>query len=80
MKSFLKLLIVLFGMVCLVSACKYDRGIILFNTQPITRENALAEMKQRADEWRAQQGNAIKATPTTAAASQPAVTDDDYNF
>lgn len=43
------------------------------------RENALAEMKQRADEWRAQQGNAIKAAPT-AAASQPAVTDDDYNF
>ena len=44
------------------------------------RENALAEMKQRADEWRAQQGNAIKAAPTAAAASQPAVTDDDYNF
>lgn len=45
MKSFLKLLIVLFGMVCLVSACKYDRGIILFNTQPITRENALTDEK-----------------------------------
>lgn len=25
--------------------CKYDRGIILFNTQPITKENALSDAK-----------------------------------
>jgi hypothetical protein len=28
-----------------LSACVYDRGIILFNTQPITRENALSDTK-----------------------------------
>ena len=31
--------------VLFLSACKYDRGIILFNTQPITRENALSDEK-----------------------------------
>ena len=31
--------------VLFLSACKYDRGIILFNTQPITRENALSGEK-----------------------------------
>ena len=29
----------------LFCGCKYDRGIILFNTQPITRENALHDSK-----------------------------------
>ena len=28
-----------------VSACTYDRGLILFNTQPITAENALCNQK-----------------------------------
>ena len=35
-------------LVCAViffSACTYKRGIILFNTQPITRENALQNQK-----------------------------------
>ena len=29
----------------LFCGCKYDRGIILFNTQPITKENALHDSK-----------------------------------
>ena len=29
----------------LFCGCKYDRGIILFNTQPITRENILHDSK-----------------------------------
>ena len=29
----------------LFCSCVYDRGIILFNTQPITRENALSDEK-----------------------------------
>lgn len=29
----------------LLSCCTYDRGIILFNSQPITRENALNNNK-----------------------------------
>lgn len=29
----------------LLCGCKYDRGIILFNTQPITKENALHDSK-----------------------------------
>jgi hypothetical protein len=28
-----------------LTACVYDRGIILFNTQPITKENALSDEK-----------------------------------
>ncbi len=38
-----------FTIVCFVillgSACTYERGIILFNSQPITRENALSDAK-----------------------------------
>jgi hypothetical protein len=40
------------------------------------RENALAEMKQRADDWRAQQGNAFAPTATAAVANN----DDPYRF
>lgn len=28
-----------------LNACAYDRGIILFNSQPITKENALCDQK-----------------------------------
>ena len=42
---FWKLLIVLvFCLICL-TACTYERGLILFNVQPITRENALQDQK-----------------------------------
>ena len=43
--SFWKLLIVfVFCLICL-TACTYERGLILFNEQPITRENALQDQK-----------------------------------
>ena len=35
------LMFVLFGL----TACVYERGLILFNVQPITRENALQDQK-----------------------------------
>ena len=41
----LKFFLILFFSVMLLSACVYDRGIILFNTQPITKENALSNAK-----------------------------------
>lgn len=42
----MKKLILLFSLSVLIfCGCKYDRGIILFNTQPITRENALTDAK-----------------------------------
>ena len=44
MRKFKLFLILLFSSV-LFSACVYDRGIILFNTQPVTRENALSDAK-----------------------------------
>ena len=39
--------IVIFIVLCifLLTGCKYDRGIILFNSQPITKENALHNSK-----------------------------------
>lgn len=40
-----RLLLVLVFSLFLLSGCVYDRGIILFNTQPITRENALSDAK-----------------------------------
>lgn len=40
-KAILSLLILL--SVFLFSACSHNRGIILFNTQPITKENALSD-------------------------------------
>ena len=44
MRKFKLFLILLFFSV-LFSACVYDRGIILFNTQPVTKENALSDAK-----------------------------------
>lgn len=42
----MKKIAILFALcVFLLCGCKYDRGIILFNTQPITRENALHDSK-----------------------------------
>ena len=42
----MKKLIFLFILsVFILCGCKYDRGIILFNTQPITKENALHDSK-----------------------------------
>ena len=38
------LLLLLFCLL-LFSGCKYDRGIILFNTEPITKENVLHDSK-----------------------------------
>ena len=44
MKVFKILTIILF-MILTVTACTYERGLILFNTQPITKENALKNSK-----------------------------------
>ena len=42
----MKKLVLLFILsVFILCGCKYDRGIILFNTQPITKENALHDSK-----------------------------------
>lgn len=41
-----RLLFLFFICILLLTACKYDRGIILFNTQPITRENVLTDQKK----------------------------------
>ena len=40
-----KIFLVFIFSLFLFCACKYDRGIILFNTQPITKENALYDSK-----------------------------------
>lgn len=45
MTKLVKLFVIFFSTVLLLTACKYDRGIILFNTQPINRENALTDEK-----------------------------------
>lgn len=45
MKKILALFILCIFLFC---GCKYDRGIILFNSQPITRENALHDSKNFA--------------------------------
>lgn len=47
MKNFkiAKIFILLLLFLSLFTACTYQRGIILFNTQPITRENALQNQK-----------------------------------
>ena len=42
---FLKLFVCLLTMVIFLSGCTYDRGIILFNKEPVTRENALKDSK-----------------------------------
>lgn len=43
--KFLKLLACFFVLIIFLSGCVYDRGAILFNKEPITRENALKDSK-----------------------------------
>ena len=43
MKKVLTLFLTGFFLIFLLAGCVYKRGIILFNTQPITRENALSD-------------------------------------
>ena len=43
--KFWKLLIVFVFCLIGLTACTYERGLILFNVQPITRENALQDQK-----------------------------------
>ena len=45
MIKFWKLLIVFNLCMVGLTACTYERGLILFNVQPITRENALQDQK-----------------------------------
>lgn len=45
MKKIILLSILFFSVVFLLTGCKYDRGLILFNTQPITPQNALSDAK-----------------------------------
>ena len=45
MIKFWKLLIVFILCMVGLTACTYERGLILFNIQPITRENALQDQK-----------------------------------
>ena len=43
--KYLKLFILSLFCLIVFSACVYERGLILFNVQPITRENALQDQK-----------------------------------
>lgn len=43
MKKVLKLFLLSFFLILILTGCVYKRGIILFNTQPITKENALSD-------------------------------------
>ena len=45
MKTFFKIFSIVIIATFLCCACIYERGIILFNTQPITKENALCDQK-----------------------------------
>lgn len=38
-------LLLLISFIFLLTSCTYERGVILFNTQPITKENALSNQK-----------------------------------
>ena len=40
-----KLFLVLFISIFILCGCKHDKGIILFNSQPITKENVLTNAK-----------------------------------
>lgn len=40
-----RLLLIFLFFILFLTACKHDRGIILFNSQPITRENVLSDAK-----------------------------------
>ena len=42
----LKYLLLLVFIVLIAVGCTYDRGLILFNTQPITADNALCDAKR----------------------------------
>lgn len=44
MIKLLKIFILVIVSFCLCS-CTFERGLILFNTQPVTRENALQDQK-----------------------------------
>ena len=44
------------------------------------RENTLAALKARRDEWKASQGNAIGSTPKATASTPAAPAVDDFNF
>ena len=41
----IRIFILLFICTFIFSSCKYDRGIILFNSQPISKQNALNDQK-----------------------------------
>ena len=43
MKKFIGFLFTVLISVVILCGCVYDRGIILFNTQPITKENVLSD-------------------------------------
>ena len=43
MKKVLKLFLLGIFLIFILTGCVYKRGIILFNTQPITRENVLSD-------------------------------------
>ena len=45
----IKIFLLLISLLVCLTACTYKRGIILFNTQPITRENALQNQKVFAE-------------------------------
>jgi hypothetical protein len=45
MKKLFCSIFIAFTSIIILTACVYDRGIILFNTQPITKENALSDEK-----------------------------------
>ncbi len=43
--KFIKNLVLILFTILIFTACTFERGIILFNTQPITKENALKNSK-----------------------------------
>lgn len=43
MKKLLKIFILLLFSAIVLTGCAYEKGIILFNTQPITKQNALSD-------------------------------------
>ena len=45
----IKIFLLVISLLFCLTACTYKRGIILFNTQPITRENALQNQKVFAE-------------------------------
>lgn len=45
MRNVIKLLLILLVTSLSLCACKYERGLILFNKEPVTAENALKDQK-----------------------------------